>query len=232
MTKAQIAFAKKHKKDMKRADICKALGVSLSNLKRSCPGVSFQYMHLKKNKYLTNPLLVKKVCKYYEKHGKRKTQEKFPEVNIRSIVEKYKLYSPRQLQWTDDQLLELTKMAGIISMKAQARYFNRPFANKGSIRSVWSKRFGYGQRNINGMTYWKAKHFIKKTCPLIETPFFSNDHTQRRLVLWVDFERHIKRDCPDFIKEAVSDMAGFQRKLFGVKDVRAKVKRLMKQREI
>lgn len=231
MTKAQIAFARKHKNDMKRADICKALGVSLSNLKRSCPNISFQYMHLKKNKYLTNPTLVKKICRYYEKHGKVKTQKKFPNVKVRSVVERYKLFKPRQEKWTNSQLIELTKMAGLISMNAQAKYFNRPNSNEGGIKSVWMKRFGHGQRNINGMAYWKAKHFVKKSCPVIETPFGSNEHTQRHLVLWVDFEKHIKDDCPEFIKEAVSAMADFQRKLYGVKDVRAKVKRLIKKRE-
>lgn len=231
MTKTQIAFARKHRSDMKRADICKALGVSLSNLKRSCPDVNFQYIHFKKNRYSTNPALVKKICRYYEKHGRVKTQEKFPDVKVRSVVERYNFFNPRQVKWTDEQLIELTKMAGIISMDAQAKYFKRPNSNKGGIKSVWMKRFGHGQRIINGMSYWKANHFVKKSCPVIETPFGSNEHTQRHLVLWVDFEKHINSDCPEFIKEAVSAMADFQRKLFGVKDVRAKVKRLIKQRE-
>jgi hypothetical protein len=227
LTKKQIQYVKKWAGKKDRHEIAKDLGVSLSNIKRSCPGLNLTYHY----KYCNNPKLVEKVCKYYEKHGKRKTQEKFPDVAVRSIVERYKKYEPRQLPWTDEQLIELTKMAGLISMKSQAKYFNRPLANEGSIRSVWVKRFGHGQRVINGMAHWKARHFIKKSCPVIDTPFGSNNHKQRHLVLWVDFEKHIKDDCPKFIKEAVSAMADFQRKLYGVKDVRGKVKRLIKNRE-
>lgn len=232
MTPEQIHQARNWAMTKPRAEICKLLEVSLSNLKRSCPDVSFNYKNYTRNKYITNPKLVKKVCAYYEKHGKRKTQEKFPEVNIRSVVERYTDFKPRQSRWSDKQIQELAKMAGLISFKAQAKYFNRPLANEGSIRSAWVKKFGHGQRVINGMAHWKAKHFIKKSCPIIETPFGSNSHTQKHLILWVDFEKHIRSDCPEFIKEAVGTMASFQRKLFNVKDVRTKVKRLISEREV
>jgi hypothetical protein len=44
--------------------------------------------------------LVKKVCAYYEKNGKLKTQKKFPEFSVRSIIERnYDKFSPRQKRW-------------------------------------------------------------------------------------------------------------------------------------
>lgn len=232
MTKEQIAFAKKNRNKMKREDICKKLGVSLSNLKRSCININFEYIHHRKNKYITNPKLVEKVLRCYEKHGKKKTQEKFPDVRIRSVVERYKDYLPRQEKWSDKQLIELTQMAGLVSFKSQARYFSRPNANEGSIKSVWVKKFKTSQENINGMAYHKAKHFVNKKAPFINTSFGSGSGNAKRLLLWVDFEKHINFDAPSFIKEAVSLMAEFQRKLFKVKDVREKIIQMMKEREL
>lgn len=232
LTKKQIAFAKKHKNDMTRKEICEALEVSLSNLKRSCRDVKFQCSHLKKNKYLTNPKLVEKVLRFYEKNGKKKTQEKFPDVSVRSIVERYKDFKPRQIRWKDKELIELTKMAGLVSFKDQAKWFNRPNANAGSIKSAWVKKFKTSQETINGMAHYKAKHFVKKSAPYIKTPFGSGSGNAKRILLWVDMEKHLRKDAPNYVKESVLAMAEFQRKLFGVNNVRRKVLQMIKERTI
>ena len=46
------------------------------------------------------PDVVTTVCLTYQVLGKRETQALFPDVRVRSIVERYKHYAPRQLRWT------------------------------------------------------------------------------------------------------------------------------------
>jgi len=45
-------------------------------------------------------------------------------------------------------------------------------------------------------------------------------------------EKHLNKEAPLFLKESVKVMAEFQRKLFGVKDVRSKVLRMINKREV
>jgi len=228
MSKEQIREAKRLAGTMPRALVAAALDVSLSNLKRSCPGINFIYFH----KYKRDPSLVKKVCAYYEKHGKAKTKERFKneDIKVRSIVERYKIFEPRQRVWRDDELMELTRMAGLISFKDQAKYFNRPNANAGSVKSAWVKKFKNSQANINGMAHWRAINFVKPSAPFLQTPFGSGSGNAKRILLWVDMEKHLKPDCPDFLVQAVKVMADFQRKLFGVKHPRAKILKMIKER--
>lgn len=228
MTKAQVREAKRMAGTMPRDMIAAALNVSLSNLKRSCPENKFVYYY----KYKRQPELVKKVCAYYEKNGKKKTQEKFKneDVNIRSIVERYKIFEPLQKEWEDEQILELTRMAGLVSFENQAKFFKRPNAHAGSIKSAWGKKFKTSQKNINGMSYWRANKFVDKSAPFINTPFGTGGGNAKRILLWVDFEKHIKPEAPKFLKDSVSVMADFQRNLFKNKNVRREVLNMIKER--
>src|SRR5690606_27982022 len=145
------------------------------------------------NKYAINPKLVKDVCKYYEMHGKSKTQKCYPEVNVRSIVERYKLFKPRQVKWKEQEIIQLARFAGVISMQAQAKYFNRPRANAGSIKSVWVKKFRNCGGRIHGMAWYQARHITTPECPVLLTPFWVQRKPGsvkgtaiRKLCLWTD----------------------------------------------
>jgi len=209
MTAEQIAEAKRLAGTMPRDEIAKRLGVSLTNLKRSCPNVKFIYYYFWKN----NPDLVLEICKYYEKNGKMKTQEKYPDIKIRSIIEHYKLFKPRQIKWKENELIELAKFAGIVPLKQQAKFFNRPRANSGSIKSVWYKKFKTTPCYMHGMPIHKAKIFLEKGFPMITVKRqISGDQT--RLALWCDAVFYIRKDCPDFVRDAINAMAEFQNKLF------------------
>jgi hypothetical protein len=222
MTKKQIEIAKSLIGTMSRDDICKKLGVSASNLKRSCPGTSFYFF----NRYAANPDMVKEVCKYYEKHGLRETQEKFPELKIRSIVERYKLFSPRQSRWKDNEIIELVKFAGLVSAKKQAEFFNRPLAHEGSIRSVWVKNFKTAPRFMHGLPMHKAKLFVKPECPTLKKDNLWRDVGGTEMVLFCDAVKYLEDDCPDFVKEAIQAMAEFQEKLFG-KNPRVEIENIL-----
>lgn len=244
LTLKQIQYAKRYAGKKNITDIAKELGVSKSNIKRSIPGVSFCFLY----KYKKNPALVLAVSNYYSKHGRRKTEQKFgKEVNVRSIVEHYKMHSSRQVRFTNDNYKELLRMAGLISMEAQARFLNRPGAFRGSITSFWQKcilsKNSNGQTDVNGLRYHKVKHLVNKTwnpkernyilhCPFAEIKFFAQDKTlNNKIYLWVDLEKNLKETIPSFIKEAVRAQAMFQKWIWQDSNPREKILDMIKTRE-
>lgn len=200
---------------MPAKEIAVKLGTSISNLKRAFRGTRLAYF----NKHVINQDRVKRVCAYYEKHGRPATEKAFPEVKVRSIVERYKFYRPRQTRWTDEQIVELARMAGLVSFDEQARRFARPGAAAGSIKSAWQKKFGFGGQAINGMSNWMAKEIVTKDCPRILSHYWdtkrAGKHYGRNICLWVDMEKHLRPGVPDFIVSAIKQMAEFQRWLHG-----------------
>ena len=230
LTKEQILYAKKNAGVKTRSQIAKDLKTSISSLKRSCKNVSFN--NPKQKKYKSNPNLVNSILRYYEKHGRKKTQEKFPNEKIRSVVEYYRdQFEPRNKKWTNNEFLELNKMAGIISFKDQALFLKRPGANKGSIISIWTRRNKAKQGLINGVSYSrKNDFFLKENVPFVITSFGSNKVQKRKLILWVDAKKYMKSNIPSIIKNHICAMAEHQEKIFNVKDVRRKVLKMIKQR--
>ena len=239
LTKTQVKKAQSMIGQMPAPEIAKHLGTSVSNLKRAFVGKSIWF---KNGKYKNQPHLVKQVLAYYEEHGKKATQEMFPSVNVKCIVDRPEYYggqnNTRQMRWTDDQLLELVKMAGMVSTTDQAKYFNRPGANAGSIKSVWSKRFGCSGGQIHGMSHCQAKYFIKASCPYLLTEFWSQRYLSyasdkvRKIYLWVDMERHLRADCPKFVKKAIEAMADFQRWLFQSDQPKRAIVKVIQNREV
>jgi transcriptional regulator with XRE-family HTH domain len=215
---------------MPREQIAEKAGVSVATLKRWARdngNIRLAYY----NRWAANPRLVNQVCQYYAKHGRRKTQERFPGITVRSIVERYR-HDPRRVRWTDEQLKELARMAGLVSMEAQAKYFNRPNANVGSIKSAWMKRFGHGSMNINGLSWWVAREFVRASCPRVQTKFWDrSDGKVRSCVLWVDMKRHLRKDAPEWLRDVAEAMSNFQRWLHGTDQVRARIKRMIHERE-
>lgn len=236
MTRAQVAQARKLIGTMPREEIAARVGVSLSALKRGFRGVRLAYH----NKYVVNPKLVRDVCAYYATHSKAETQKRFPGVKVRSIVERYKNFSPKCIKWTDDQLIELAQMAGVISLKAQAKYFDRPRANEGAIKSAWMKRFGSSGGSVNGLSWYMARHFVMADCPRFQTAFWmtatkrkgGTNHHSRWLVTWVDFERHLNPGSPKWLRDCARSMANFQVWLHGTKRPRKKLIEMMGEREL
>lgn len=171
--------------------------------------------------------VVKEVCEYYVQHGRHKTQKRFPDVNVRSVVERYLAGltdERRQVRWTPAQLIRLVKMAGLVSFSRQAERFGRPGAHAGSVKSAWTKRFKVGSANINGLSYWTARGYVTKACPFYETDFWEKRVTidrkrsttqVRKIALWIDVARHLRDDVPDHLASAIQAMARFQVWLHG-----------------
>lgn len=206
MTKKQVEIARKLAGTMDRNDIAKKLDVSLANLKRSCK-FSFAFHTVHKS----NPERTQKIIEYYEKHGGNKTKEKFKNISIRSVVEHYKRKKPRCIRWTDEQMVKAVQMRGFVSEENQAKIFNRPRANAGSIKSLWNKRFGFSSLQVHGLCASQAKHIIRDSAKTVNTGFI-------KIVLWVDLEKNLDQTCPQFIKDAISSLARFQRWIFRSQD--------------
>lgn len=240
LSPSQIRFAVKHAGDMKIDEIAKKFKTSRANVKRSCRGTRF-YSH--NGKYMHRPNLVLKVLEYYFEHGKKATQKAFPRVNVKCIVDRPDYYGIdrkyRQLRWSEPQIIELAKMAGVVSMPSQAKFFNRPGANAGSIKSVWSKRMNSCGGSINGLSWFMAKHFVDRKCPRIKTEYWNtrtgknsrHAHKGRFVVTWVDLEKHLQPESPKWLRDCAKTMSKFQVWLHQTKRPRQRLIKLMEERE-
>lgn len=233
MTEAQINQARALIGKMSREEIASAVGTSVSSLKRAFRGTRLAFY----NYCVVNPGLVRQVNSYYEKHGKNKTAEAFglKPKQVEHIVYRYKLAKPRQIRWTDKQITEAARMAGLISLKAQAKYFNRPNANAGSIKSLWNKRFQTAGGCINGMTRWTAKELVTSKAKYLK-PIGNTRKGEpvefRNLILWVDMEKCLKPGLPKFLQDAIYTMADFQRWLWRSDNPKPLIMKMIKEREL
>lgn len=232
LTAEQQTEARRMAGTMMQRELAEHIGCSRSNLIRwaSQSGVSLDALSYK-------PEVVRAVCSYYEMHGRSATQRMFPDVSVRSIIERNpKAFKPRQIRWTDEQIIEAARMAGLVSPIAQAKYFNRPRAHAGSIKALWMKKFGFGEGSLNGMAHWYARRLVQgHRARYIKPVGMSRDGEPvefKRLILWVDLEKYLKPETPEFICEAVKTMADFQRWLHGSPDPRTKILRMIKEREV
>lgn len=175
------------------------------------------------------------VIRYYEKHGKVKTQERFPEVSVRSIVErkgrKNKIdYKPRQSRWNGPQKIELIKMSGFISREKQAEYFNRPRANAGSITSAWQKTLKLKSSNVkvgfHVISNYRIKKYLKSSCPTIPVANKAVNHGY----LWHDVNKHLRKDAPEMIRQTAKAIAEFQEWLYQSKNPKKEIMKMIKER--
>lgn len=234
LTAIDKAWVRAHIGKMPISEIAANLGVSVSNIKRSLSGVPIWF---KNGKYKNNPKLVHEVFAYYSKHGMIATKKEFPNVNVRCIVDRPKYYGvnlrPRQIRWKEHEIILAARMAGLVDGKRQAKIFNRPGANEGSIKSLWMKRFGHGGGNIHGMSEWMAKQILKPGYPVLKTRVWSKRKGQpergpvRGLVLWCDMLPHLRRGTPSFIRNGVKTMAQFQRWLYQSKDPKCEILKIL-----
>lgn len=223
LTPAQIRLAKTMIGKMDRKDIALALGTSLANLKRAFRGTRLAFYN-----YCTiNPDLVHSVNKYFETHSLRETAEHFGLKckQVDHIVYRYRSAKPKQIRWTDKQIAEAAKMSGLVSLEAQAKYFNRPGAYAGSIKSLWTKRFGFMGGQINGMFHNQAKHFVDLSARYIKTK------RGPRVILWVVMEDCLKPEVPTFMREAIMTLADFQRWLWRTENPKPLILKMIRERE-
>jgi hypothetical protein len=223
LTENQIKRLHKLKGNYSRKEIAIKLNCSISNLQRFCRDSKISLATKDGScKYRVNPSLIDNVIKYYEEHGLSATQEKFPKIKIRSIVERYS-HAKRCTKWKDEQIIELVKMAGLISKQAQADYFKRPRANQGSIQSVWAKKLYGDPRYIHGLPNNIAKHLVIDRKKFIKLKY-------KKLFLWSDLINNLRPDIPTHLIKAIEAMAIFQKWLFNNKNPREQILLILKKR--
>lgn len=210
---------------MPTPEIAERLGTSVSNIKRAFRGRRLAFH----NKYAANPELVKKVIRYYEKHGLTKTQKQFPNIRVRSVVERYE-HKPRQVRWTSDQILECVKMAGLVSYQSQARFFSRPGAGVGSLAKFWQGKMMLGPNQLHGLFFETAQYLVLPRCPTIQV--VRSDGFVRHLYLWSDIETHLNPLVAPWAQNAVHALAKFQKTLFRSNRPRTAIQHMIKKREI
>lgn len=240
LTEHQKAEAIKLRGTMPITKIANELGVSVSNIKRSLPGISFYYEN---GKIINNPQLAREIYEYYLANGKPKTLEKFKDCRIRprSIIDapaKYGFLPQQKIRkWTDDELVELARMQGLISYQAQAKYFSRPNANAGSIKSAYQKKFSSIYSELHGMSWSNARKIVYPDCPKLFLPTLermpSKNATKNKniRVLWCDLEKHLLPVLPPAFVDAIKALAEFQRWLFQTENPRAKILNMLRTRE-
>ena len=146
--------------------------------------------------------------------GKRRVQELFPEVCVRSIVERSRDGRARQIRWTPAQLVEAARMAGLVSHGAQARFFGRPNAYDGSIHAVWAKRFQCAPGDLNGLGIHQAWRLARSGCPAVLVRR-QEAGVPIAKVLWLDLVDWLRPEVEPWVVEAIAALARFQRWLHG-----------------
>jgi hypothetical protein len=158
------------------------------------------------------------VCRVYETGGRHAVEQQFPQVRVRSVIERYKRYRPRQIRWTAQQQLEAARMAGLVSRNAQARYFGRPNAYGGSIRSLWAKRFQCAPGDVNGLGGHLAWQIALPGVPAVLVPTDTGAPGPKMRVLWLDLAQWLKPDVDPLIRQMIETLAAFQQWLHATDD--------------
>lgn len=207
-----------------RLEIAQSVKIPEVRLKRAASYAGWSFTYKKAVKYRKySKELVRLVIDEFEKNGIGVTEDKFPDISVRSIVEGYPRNKSRQSRWTFEQLLEAMKMGPFVSFEKQARFFNRPRANKGSIVSLWQKNLKCKPMDIHGMAAHRAKIFVKDSCPSIRIK-------RGEVFLWSDMVKHLEKDCPKDIRESFLILADFQKSLFR-NEPRVEIINLINERE-
>ena len=249
------------KEGYNREEIAKELGVSKSNLHRSFKGKSLT-KNVNSKIMNKPDLIIEVIDYYKEhsiKETENKFKEKLPDGGVYSVLSSYywkrnselnnrwiseerrelinlvgNKYKRKIHSWTTREMLELMKMKDIISYKGQIKFFK----DRLGIESI-NTRGGLNITSLNlkkGLNGVNIGYYNKKWTPFIkdEAPSITNNLSSKhgKFVLWVDIEKNLVDDCPQEIVDSVKSLAKFQRSLFGVKDVRGKVLRMIREREI
>ena len=224
VTTTQAALIRQLRGTMIRRELARHVGISQAQLHRYLTAHG-----LDSNARDYPPEVVTTVCLTYQALGKRETQALFPDVRVRSIVERHKAYAPRQIRWTGAQQRELVRMAGLVSHTAQARYFNRPNAFEGSIKSFWTKGACCGPRDVNGLGAFTAWQVATSGVPAVLVKHQQNSGA-RPVVLWLDLAAHLRPDVDPCVREAVQALARFQAGVQGTTSS-DEIRQMIKERE-
>lgn len=85
------------------------------------------------------------------------------------------------------------------------------------------------------MVHWHAKELVSSKARYLSPIGISRENKKvkfRRVILWVDMEKCLKKEVPLFLKNAVYEMANFQRWIWNSDNPAPLIKKMIKQREL
>lgn len=208
----------------KKSDIADEINVSVSTLKRMAKTFGWRFEFKAPRPYKKySKQLVGQVIKYYEQNGIKKTKSKFPEVRVRSIIERYPRNTYRQIKWSDDQIIEAIRLACFVSLKKQYIHFNRPFAFEGSIKSLWAKKIKCPMSRIHGLPIYIGKYFVNSDCPKTPTKLL---HVPS-IYIWSDIKDYmiIKNEM---FEKLFKTLADFQSWVYNTSNPRKEILAIIK----
>jgi hypothetical protein len=215
LTPEQQAHILRLRGTMRRMEIAAVVDVSQAQVNRF-----LREQALRSNVRDYSPEEVQMVCAAYAVLGKVRTQALFPQFVVRSIVERYykpQGLPPRQERWMGEQLIDAARMAGLVSHTAQARFFARPNAYNGSIRSLWQKWFRCAPIHVHGLPLHLGWAYVRPgtTATLVAQQSMPGP---RCLLLWLDMAGHLRPDVEPWVVAAIHTLARFQAWLTGTTD--------------
>ena len=195
---------------MKRIELSEQIGSSRATVNRF-----MRDNGLKTGQHTQYPKdVVKKICEFHEQHGVKKTQEKFPDVKVRSIVERYQT-NAYLASYDFKQIHLFLKYSEMLSDEQLYQLLGRSVSNRKIVCKATERMIGFGKNPsrvyLNGLPYRFVKNFTKDSIPYFK---FSHGHC-RKLCLWYDIKKHLSKNVSLEIKEIVNIMSKFQLWLHG-----------------
>lgn len=121
-------------------------------------------------------------------------------------------------------------MAGLVSHTAQARYFNRPFANTGAMKKLWVRRFRCPPRDVHGLAAQHVWRLALPGVPAVVVRPANGAPGPAYKILWLDLVHWLRPDVAPEIQRAIAVLARFQAWLLG-HDSTARIQLMIQERE-
>ena len=208
LTNEQQVFVLNNYKKLKRQKISDELKTSRASVSRVMCDFKLYHRH---NKWENQPEIVKEVLDYYKKHGVKKTNEKFKDISVRSIIERYK-NSGFIPHWKFEDDMFLLRYLNSFSYDEHVKILKKHHIVN-SVSTICKHLSLRGYKNT--VYYNEIPHrFIKKYI-LEDTPIQKQNFGKRKkCVQWIDIANFWSSDNVDLYRLAMC-MAKFQIWLHG-----------------
>lgn len=139
------------------------------------------------------------VIAFYATHNKYETQKQFPDVRVRSIIERYETEA-KQNFWTFEEELKVLSMVTEKSTASIAKELKRGPA---SVNKMLRLRYNVSPKHLNGIAYRLCKH-------VLSSDYIPTKKGNAYIVNWQDFDTFIDTKNKDIIM-CVRILAEFRR---------------------
>ena len=177
-----------------REEIANKLGTSRSTVNRC----------LKKNNIKTGqpksyPINIRNaVINFYASHTLKETQKQFPNVKVRSIIERYTTLE-KQNYWTFEEELKAISM---LSEKSTAEISKILGRGKRAVSKRIQRNYQIAPKHLNGIAYRLCKHVLRSN-------FIPEKKGNIYIVNWNDFDKYISTKNKTIL-ECVKVLAKFR----------------------